>query len=91
MTRPENIMDDTCPECGGLKGRHANRKCSLMTLEYAQQEIINVEQWWIEMHSKKHSFWQKERLRLSTTITFYQGKVAVLKHENNQLRKQQAK
>lgn len=80
-----------CPECGGLRGRHANRRCSLMTLEYAQQEIINVEQKWIKHNADIGSNWQKDRNKLKKIIAFYQGKVAVLKHENNQLRKKSSK
>ncbi len=76
-----------CPECGGLRGGHGNRRCSLMTLEYAQQEIINVEQRWIKLNVMTSSNWQKDRDKLKKQIDFYQSKVAVLKHENNQLRK----
>ena len=76
-----------CPECGGLRGGHGNRRCPLMTLEYAQQEIINVEQRWIRLNGKIGSNWQKDKNKLKKQISFYQGKVAVLKHENNTLRK----
>lgn len=81
------IQEDKCPECGGLRGGHANRRCSLMTLEYAQQEIINVEQRWIRLGIDAHRQYQKSFDRLKKQIIMLQGKVAILKHENNKLRK----
>lgn len=79
--------EERCPECGGLRGGHSNRRCSLMTLGYAQQEIINVEQRWIKLTCRQSSVFQKEYDRLKKSISNIQGKISVLKHENNQLRK----
>jgi hypothetical protein len=76
-----------CPECGGLNGGHGNRRCSLMTLEYAQQEIINVEQKWIQICVDNNRRHQKSFDRLKKDLTFFQSKVAALKVENNKLRK----
>jgi predicted RNase H-like nuclease (RuvC/YqgF family) len=58
-----------------------------MNLEYAQQEIINVEQRWIKIQSETISNWQKDKARLKSKIDFFQSKLAALKHENNQLRR----
>jgi hypothetical protein len=78
-----------CPACGGLNGGHANRRCSLMTLEYAQQEIINVEQKWIQLCIDANRQHQQSFARIKKELAFYQGKVAALKAENNKLRKKQ--
>lgn len=83
----DEIEIPPCPECGGLRGGHANRRCSLMTLGHAQQEIINVEQRWIKLSGITYGNWQKDRDKLKKQIVFYQAKFAVLKHENNKLRK----
>lgn len=87
MTTEEKEQLPPCPECGGLRGGHSQRKCSLMTLEYAQQQIINVEQRWIKLTTQTHSNWQKDRVRLKKQIDFLQSKLVAIKHENNQLRK----
>ena len=80
-----------CPECGGLRGGHARYNCSLMTLEYAQKTIVNVEQRWIKLHSMTYANWQKDNQRLKKLIAFYQSKCNLLKHENNKLRKKHEK
>jgi hypothetical protein len=84
---PAEVRIPICPECGGLNGGHGNRRCSLMTLEYAQQEIINVEQKWIKINAGQCAINNSVVDRLKKLITFTQGKVAVLKAENNKLRK----
>lgn len=58
-----------------------------MTLEYAQQEIINVEQKWIKVNSEQSKHFCNARDRLINAVSAGQGKIAVLKHENNKLRK----
>lgn len=75
-----------CPECGGLNGGHGNRFCSRMTLAYAQQEIINTEQKWIAVNAMSGGNYQRMRDRLKKLITFWCGKAAMLKEENNKLR-----
>lgn len=77
----------TCPECGGLNLGHGDRRCSLMTLEYAQQEIINVEQKWIKVVATMNKNKDIVFNRLKKLIHFNQGKAAILKAENNRLRK----
>lgn len=83
----DEVEPKPCPECGGLRNGHGNRRCSLMTLEYAQQEIINVDQRWIKWSSESSAGFQKQYYRLKKEIAFLQGKISVLKHENNKLRK----
>jgi hypothetical protein len=78
----------TCPECGGIGGSHANYRCSLMTLEYAQNTIIEKDQHRIKTLSYAWAKYQSTLKRLQNLVTFYQGKYIALKHENNQLRKQ---
>jgi hypothetical protein len=82
------VEEDTgkCPECGGLNGGHGNRFCSRMTLAYAQQEIINTEQKWIAVNAMSGCNYQRMRDRLKKLITFWIGKAAILKEENNKLR-----
>jgi hypothetical protein len=81
------MQEKKCPECGGLNGGHSNRRCPLMTLEYAQQEIINVEQKWLKVIATMNRNKDVVFNRLKTLITFFQGKVSMLKAENNKLRK----
>jgi hypothetical protein len=81
------VEENKCPECGGINGGHSNRRCSLMTLEYAQQEIIDTEQKWIKINATQAKISQGVAMRLRNMIVLFQGKVAVLKAENNKLRK----
>lgn len=80
-----------CPECGGLNGGHSSYKCPKMTLEEAQNKIIEVEQRWIKVNSRMAAGNQKSFSRLKTAIIFYQGKYTLLKVENNKLRQNASK
>ena len=82
----DEVEPKPCPECGGLRGGHGNRRCSLMTLKYAQEEIINVEQRWLKWISERMSINQKNYAQFKKEIGFLQGKISILKHENNKLR-----
>lgn len=77
----------TCPECGAINGQHNARRCSRITLAEAQKAIIDTEQRWIELNSRTAKIYQESILRLKTKLDLFQGKVSILKHENNQLRK----
>lgn len=57
-----------------------------MTLDEAQNTIIEVEQRWIKVNSRMAAGNQKSFSRLKTAIAFYQGKYTLLKVENNKLR-----
>jgi hypothetical protein len=76
-----------CPECGAINGKHNARRCTRTTLAEAQQQIIETEQRWIALNVKHSQMYHATIRRLKMKIDLLQGKVSVLKHENNQLRK----
>lgn len=82
------MSTDKCPKCGGLNGGHSNYRCPAMTLEYAQNNTVEVEQRWIKVCIGINANTQGAIRRLKKLIIFYQGKYAMLKEENNKLRKQ---
>lgn len=81
------MEENICPECKGLRGEHSNMLCSLMTLDYAQNKIIEVNQEWIKRTVGMGADWQKDFCRLKKKIDYWQSKFHVVKNENNKLRK----
>lgn len=73
----EDNKAEKCPECNALKGHSIT--CSLQSVEEkAAQTMIYYNAW---LHAQVVS------QRLKAQVTFWQGKHAMLRHENNKLRK----
>jgi hypothetical protein len=72
-----------CPECGTYDASHHIPTCSLQTVEQKAALMMLYYQEWILTHER----WMKNSRRLREMLTFWQGKHAILKQENNALRK----
>ncbi len=75
-----------CParECGAYDG-HAPR-CPLASVEYKAAEMLRYYEAWLKQHGEILQL----RERLKREVTFWQGKHALLRHENNKLRRRNA-
>lgn len=72
---------DRCPECDALKGHGV--KCSRMTTEEKAAMAMQYYDSWM----KTHDHYRELCKRLREQVTLWQGKHALLRHENNQLRR----
>lgn len=69
------------PKCGALIGHHP--QCDLINLEEAKRQLQTYYKLWLEKE-----IWATRRVKLAhEEINKWKGKAAILKHENNQLRK----
>lgn len=73
------------PKCGAFMGHHP--QCDLIDLEEAKKQLQAYYKLWLEKE-----MWARGRVKHAhEEINKWKGKVAILKHENNQLRKKVAK
>ncbi len=72
-----------CPECKSLDPKHHHPHCSLQTLEQRAGVAVQYYEAWLrqEMHNRKRVE------RMGEEIARLQGKIVVLRHENNALRR----
>lgn len=69
------------PKCGAYTGH--SPFCSLATAEYKAEQMVQYYSAWL----RDVSHYREKAERLREQVTLWQGKFAILKHENNQLRK----
>lgn len=70
-----------CDECGAFHGMHA-LACSRQTYEQMQQQVLDHHSSWQAEHQRYNTL----HARLKQHVTLWQGKCAILRHENNKLR-----
>lgn len=87
-----------CPECGALTYSHESERhafnCSRITLEDAISQLLTYHAAWWKLE-KDDREWraalelraEKERTQLKEQVTLWQGKFALVAHENNALRR----
>ena len=72
-----------CPECGSYDTDSHTPFCSQQTIEQLRKQVkIYYDAWLTNQNSYTHN-----RRRMNEEITKWRGKNAILRHENNQLRK----
>ena len=84
--------EQKCKECGAYHG-HAP-ECSLMSGEYAKSELKRYYRVWLEMEMKHRKFDKglyDQIKKAKKEAEFWKGKYAVVKIENNKLRRKVAK
>lgn len=69
-----------CPECGAFKGHAPD--CSSTSREDLAQAYRDTQKMWREENSR----FIKRICDLQTMVTLWQGKHAIVRHENNKLR-----
>lgn len=71
-----------CPECTAYHGYHV-LDCSQQTYDEMRAQVREYHAAWLREHQSRNV----ERNRLKEQVTLWQGKHALLRHENNKLRK----
>lgn len=71
-----------CPECAACNGKHV-LACSQQTFEEMRAKVVHYHAAWLEQMKRNGLC----GIRLRKEVTLWQGKHALLRHENNNLRK----
>lgn len=74
--------NEKCPECSAYQGHH-HPKCSLIDGEHAKTLLHQYYDNWLEARNKRDGALKHWR----DLVTFWQGKCAILRQENNALRR----
>lgn len=74
---------EKCPECGTWKATHHRIDCQLQTVEEKAASAAWYSCAWMDAMKEVREL----RQRIYPQITFWQGKYAIVKQENNVLRR----
>lgn len=83
---------DPCKECGAYKGHSPN--CSLIEFDEAKKQLLLYYNQWVNIHremnreiKKAVTYANKQASKAYDLSNSWYGKYAIVKHENNILRK----
>lgn len=77
-----NDKPTRCAECGAYQGHHFIT-CSLQPIEQKASEAVRYYEAWLKKNNEHHAIYMK----FQQQAVYWQGKHAILRHENNKLRK----